>query len=908
MKCSFLLFLLLSVEALAGGGPQNTLVVVNDQSLESLELGAYYRELRSIPERNICHISVPPAVNGFPSSYSISEANYNSLIHQPIQDHIRDNSLSNQVDYVVFSRDIPYKVNGDNGITSAAFYGYRNSPAHPMDEDTLNPYYEEEKAFSRAGRTNDLYISMMLTAWTLGQARDLVDSCVASDGSQPTGTVYLLKTGDIWRNIRYHQFNNVDFLYRFFPGFPSLTNTVGQSSISGKSDVIGYLAGSSSVPSLESNTFLPGSCGDHLTSYGGRLFDSSQMSILDFIKAGACGSYGTVTEPFGIWQKFPGPLSYFWYARGFSLGESYWMSVKNPYNGLFVGDPLCTPFAVPPDVTVTNLTTNQVVSGNVIIGASAQAGAGRTVSRMDMYIDDVLVGEVTNAPPCPGNRLSVMIDGSNVTYDVQAGETLYDTAAGLSSNINALAGLAAGATVHGDRIVLRYSNYGSPGTGITYSATSATGTASRLSVFVTNLTDRLLESEYPARELLACWETNSISATDLLRLVVTLQDGTKSTNEVVGTTNSTGPGMLTSLRNAVNADPSMQGTNGVKAVDYRASGPEAEFWIEARQAGPEGYNIHVDYQVYGGGFYTNYAFSDQMNDNGGDITARGLLLLSCGAPVLPGLYSLDTLGLPDGPHMVRIVAYEGSAVETQGFTELPVVVSNSTLESFVISPTNAQEFNMGDSVTSTVAVTGESGGVTQVNFYVEDKLYASTTNPPYSFVWPTLSYGVGTVAIQARAWDGSGNSAVSRKNHIKIIDTGDADQDLLPDSWERTYFGGIYPYAGTNDPDSDTLSNRDEYVADTVPTDAGSLFSIVDISQGAATGTISIIFISSTNREYDVIYTDQGLSYTGDWDHVFGTPQTGSNGLYRWEDAGDTNRTHPSAVTSRFYRVTVELP
>ena len=42
---------------------------------------------------------------------------------------------------------------------------------------------------------------------------------------------------------------------------------------------------------------MPGALADHLTSSGGMLTDSGQMSALRWLEAGATGSYGTVIEP-----------------------------------------------------------------------------------------------------------------------------------------------------------------------------------------------------------------------------------------------------------------------------------------------------------------------------------------------------------------------------------------------------------------------------------------------------------------------------------------------------------------------------------------------------------------------------------------------------------------------------------
>jgi uncharacterized protein (TIGR03790 family) len=99
------------------------------------------------------------------------------------------------------------------------------------------------------------------------------------------------------------------------------------------------------VPDLRSNRFLPGAIGDHLTSAGGDLLGDSQMSILDWISAGATGSYGTVVEPCNFPGKFPDvPVLLRHYLEGETLIEAYWKSVAMPGQGIFVGEPLARPY------------------------------------------------------------------------------------------------------------------------------------------------------------------------------------------------------------------------------------------------------------------------------------------------------------------------------------------------------------------------------------------------------------------------------------------------------------------------------------------------------------------------------------------------------------------------------------
>ena len=111
-------------------------------------------------------------------------------------------------------------------------------------------------------------------------------------------------------------------------------------------DVMFYFTGKASVNAIDTNTFLPGAIADHLTSAGGKLTDSRQMSSLRWLESGATGSYGAVTEPCNFVEKFPHPgIVIERYLNGETLLEAYWKSVKWPGQGVFIGEPLARPFA-----------------------------------------------------------------------------------------------------------------------------------------------------------------------------------------------------------------------------------------------------------------------------------------------------------------------------------------------------------------------------------------------------------------------------------------------------------------------------------------------------------------------------------------------------------------------------------
>ncbi len=158
-----------------------------------------------------------------------------------------------------------------------------------------------------------------------------------------------------------------------------------------KKDVLGLTTGSASFNWTASGSkIIPGAICDNLTSFGGKMDSTSQTKLSEFIRNGAAGSSGTVTEPFSIQAKFPHPMIHAHYARGCSLAEAFYQSLQGPFQLLIVGDALCQPWATRPVVNVTGLNPDQKVSGDTVLKIDVSESPV-AVAAMEMYVDGVLV-------------------------------------------------------------------------------------------------------------------------------------------------------------------------------------------------------------------------------------------------------------------------------------------------------------------------------------------------------------------------------------------------------------------------------------------------------------------------------------------------------------------------------------
>ena len=191
---------------------------------------------------------------------------------------------------------------------------------------------------------------MMLAGYTPQDIVSLIDRGAFAQHILPTGDGYFIRTMDARRSDpRYAAFRAVVGEWNHRNGlnmaFVDDTAGTGRDYIQNTPDVLFYETGLERVPAINTDQYVPGALADHLTSFGGDLLATSQMSILDWIGAGATASYGTVTEPTANPAKFPQPMvlvSQYFY--GNTALEAYNKSVLVPYQGVFVGEPLARPF------------------------------------------------------------------------------------------------------------------------------------------------------------------------------------------------------------------------------------------------------------------------------------------------------------------------------------------------------------------------------------------------------------------------------------------------------------------------------------------------------------------------------------------------------------------------------------
>ncbi|MCK5001578.1 MAG: TIGR03790 family protein [Gammaproteobacteria bacterium] len=306
---------------------EKLVIIVNSKDPESQKIADYYQKKRNIPDEHIIVVEFSPKA-----------ATLNKVQFQKIYQQVQDKTPKHVQFYALAWRNT-FRVSCMS-ITSAFAFGFDEKYcAKGCMATQSSPYFNVR---SRAP-FDDFKIrpTMMLAGSSIEQVLAMIDRGVRSDGQYPDGTAYLMSTTDKHRNTRAGFYAQTIIAL----GEHIKIQQVNANSLEDKDDVMFYFIGLVRVENIDSNHFMDGAMADHLTSAGGILSGTKQMSLLRWLDAGATASYGTVTEPCSFPQKFPHPgIAIENYLQGNSLIEAYWKSVAWPGQGLFVGEPLASPF------------------------------------------------------------------------------------------------------------------------------------------------------------------------------------------------------------------------------------------------------------------------------------------------------------------------------------------------------------------------------------------------------------------------------------------------------------------------------------------------------------------------------------------------------------------------------------
>jgi len=473
--CAFAALMLHSAEARAGGGPANVIVLYNADDPSATDVAKHYEKARNLPVGHLCGLKgIDPKLR------EIDATKYKDLVQKPFDACLAAVPQPDDIDYVVLVRGLPYRVTLPSYVASLEAVvqvhhatkvadgteiagggqpnGTQASVLNPMylggsesagDFTIANPYrnwytaaskivrakelplgYRRAAATTKGGYqfANNLFIVSRLDGFDYKDANDLIDRAVAADGTFPKAEILCMHAEDEARGARDAE---CEFTIRMLKA--ASLNGVWLDTFDGKlagHTVAGYFSGSAATirDAIAGNTYVPGAITDNLTSVGADPSDffctadgktcpaaEVQTSIARYVRAGATGAHGAVSEPLN--NVFPNAGALLLYTFGYSMGESYLGNQRFLYwQNIYLGDPLVTPYAERPKVTVpatvqkgreltvTATHPNGVAAMNLYIAGKrvAQSAEGRVTFAIDgavgSKLDVLAVGIATNVP------------------------------------------------------------------------------------------------------------------------------------------------------------------------------------------------------------------------------------------------------------------------------------------------------------------------------------------------------------------------------------------------------------------------------------------------------------------------------------------------------------------------------
>ena len=357
--------------AWAGLASHEVLVLVNRQSLRSMQVANHFVQIRQIPARNVLYLDLPDHV--LEPRAEITPEEFTRHIWEPAQATLKERELDGHVLAWIYSVDFPIRITTAPPVSLMGMTFLRNR--FPDDPEVI----EKGLYFSRlfAGPDTEdggmalgaslvrywetlaetMPVPSMMLGFTGSRGTD-TETVIrtlrygqVADRSSPRGTVYWVTGEDVRAEIRAWQFPIAQQELRRLGVRSDVSGELGRD-VPG---IIGLQCGVQGFHAEQVGRHLPGSMAEHLTSHGASFHLPFQTKLTDWIRAGATASAGTVTEPYALWPKFPHARFFAHYARGNSMLESFYLSLRSPTQILLVGEPLSRPWSPPLTLSLISL-------------------------------------------------------------------------------------------------------------------------------------------------------------------------------------------------------------------------------------------------------------------------------------------------------------------------------------------------------------------------------------------------------------------------------------------------------------------------------------------------------------------------------------------------------------------------
>ncbi len=347
--------------ALFAQGPDNVLVIVNDNSAQSREIAEYYARRRGVPMRNLCHLKTATTEN-------IDRPAYMREIAGPISAYLRANQLTESILYIVTTAGVPLRIPGhgegmntDNASVDSEltllYSDMHSGRMHALPGSIPNPFFGKRDA-KFIHPQFPIYLVTRLQAYDFDKVKAMIDRSLQA--TNRGNFVIDLKSND--------DSPGNDWLRTAAILLPKDRVVFDESKkvLYGEKNVIGYAGWGSNDPNRHERflhfQWLPGAIMTEYVSTNARTFarppdnwnisdwkspklwfaGAPQTMTADYIMEGATGASGHTDEPYLIMNPRPDYLLPEYY-KGRNLAESYYISIRGlSWQNVVIGDPLCS--------------------------------------------------------------------------------------------------------------------------------------------------------------------------------------------------------------------------------------------------------------------------------------------------------------------------------------------------------------------------------------------------------------------------------------------------------------------------------------------------------------------------------------------------------------------------------------
>jgi uncharacterized protein (TIGR03790 family) len=342
--------------------PENVLVVVNDHSSISREIGEYYARRRSIPLKNVCRIRTS-------TEETIPRLQYNAEIAAPIETCLQHAGAVESVLYIVTTMGVPLriaKISGDAMTSDEAavdseltllYADLHNGRPHAIAGSLPNPFFGQSEA-KFAHPAFPIYLVTRLAAYDFEGVKGIIERALIAT-NRGKFVIDMRGSGDA---------AGEEALKRAAILLPKERTILDETSkvLYDQIDVIGYAGWGSNDPNRHRRFlgfhWLPGAIMTEYVSTNGRTFaappaswnisnwsspnlwfaGSPQTMTADYVREGVTGASGHVNEPYLVMTPQPQFLLPTYY-HGRNLAESYYLSIRGlSWQNIVIGDPLCS--------------------------------------------------------------------------------------------------------------------------------------------------------------------------------------------------------------------------------------------------------------------------------------------------------------------------------------------------------------------------------------------------------------------------------------------------------------------------------------------------------------------------------------------------------------------------------------